>query len=978
MRDETRARDAAHLRARARARTSIATRARGDVRATASRSSGARGDVRARWSARASGMTAGEGNADTRADGADARARSADARETARAEVEETFGTFSIGADSGSGGRGRGGKSFRNPARGGDGRRRAERARGATTSGTESEGGGGGGAATWGAFAERLEAAHAGQGGVSPSKTFEFRAMPEKTPWRATASQASSESGDRPRVARSLEQELARDASSEPTSSPPSMTSPEPMAVDSPADSEASEAMRFTPPSATAFNMGAGGVTTSGGKKSASFRNRASNLRVEVRDEQIETPSSAQSDTSILEASPASPVFSALEPKQFTFNAPPPSKSPTRKKPPSAQNMGNDGEFKMGSDDAPQVGKVNRTLRYAQRAGFAGRRASNGSSGDSPKASVAEIEDAASKLTLAPRELEETEKLRQQGNALYGKGKYVEADEMYSRAIMVFAAAPRTNGKENKGDESPLGKQIDTFVGRDAAVLLTNRAAARMMIPTETTTDDEKRELLLKALTDCERAVRADPTYVRAQLRVVSCHMKLGSFEAAMQCLESSPSQEDADLENLKVEVKAAMENLSTVVGASLVLQGFKPGLPRLYSDSRARALDENSVPVVRGIAALANYPLLSSSDSGKAFIKAKATLFIACGAYEEASEFVAEIERLNMSNETWVPSFTFMAKFGKGDPLSAVQYAESVPNSDIDEELLTMARVMLDGKDEGNKHFNAQKYAEAVASYTRAFDAGKLPIAAAYCSVVLGNRAAAHQGLNEYLSALADCGRALSFNPWNIKALSRRATLHESIRCWEDAITDLRTYIEIAGNDQYNVFATPRERKDALALATDRLRRLETIKDTQRNSQVDMYRILGLEELKENATSADIKKAYRTLALKYHPDKANRNMPVWAPVSELHDDADRLFKLIGETNANLSDPALRRVYDESERIRSASDYSRFTRTNTWSSSNDFQFGQDAPWMSPRRSKSRVHREHSAGKNYYWNFSGTL
>ncbi|ABO94179.1 predicted protein, partial [Ostreococcus lucimarinus CCE9901] len=161
---------------------------------------------------------------------------------------------------------------------------------------------------------------------------------------------------------------------------------------------------------------------------------------------------------------------------------------------------------------------------------------------------------------------------------------------------------------------------------------------------------------------------------------------------------------------------------------------------------------------------------------------------------------------------------------------------------------------------------------------------------------------------LNEFLNALADCGRALALNPWNIKALSRRATLHESIRCWDDAIRDLRSYVEIAGNAQYDLFATAQERKNALAMATDRLRRLETTKTTQANSQVDMYRILGLDELKDKATQTDIKKAYRALALKYHPDKANRNMPSWAPASELHDDADRLFKLIGETNAQLSD----------------------------------------------------------------------
>ena len=44
---------------------------------------------------------------------------------------------------------------------------------------------------------------------------------------------------------------------------------------------------------------------------------------------------------------------------------------------------------------------------------------------------------------------------------------------------------------------------------------------------------------------------------------------------------------------------------------------------------------------------------------------------------------------------------------------------------------------------------FNANKYTEAVAAYTKALDAGKSPVSAAYCSVVQ-NRAAAYQGLTK------------------------------------------------------------------------------------------------------------------------------------------------------------------------------------------------------------------------------------
>jgi curved DNA-binding protein CbpA len=62
-----------------------------------------------------------------------------------------------------------------------------------------------------------------------------------------------------------------------------------------------------------------------------------------------------------------------------------------------------------------------------------------------------------------------------------------------------------------------------------------------------------------------------------------------------------------------------------------------------------------------------------------------------------------------------------------------------------------------------------------------------------------------------------------------------------------------------------------------------------------------DFYQILGVEK---TATDDEIKKAYRKLALRVHPDK-NR-----APESQ---DA---FKKVGQAYANLSDAQKRRHYD--------------------------------------------------------------
>src|SRR6187551_4093017 len=64
----------------------------------------------------------------------------------------------------------------------------------------------------------------------------------------------------------------------------------------------------------------------------------------------------------------------------------------------------------------------------------------------------------------------------------------------------------------------------------------------------------------------------------------------------------------------------------------------------------------------------------------------------------------------------------------------------------------------------------------------------------------------------------------------------------------------------------------------------------------------IDYYKIL---ELDKNATDSDIKKAYRKLARKYHPDLNPNDQAAKAK-----------FQQINEANEVLSDPEKRKKYD--------------------------------------------------------------
>uniref|UniRef100_A0A8C3B192 J domain-containing protein n=1 Tax=Cyclopterus lumpus TaxID=8103 RepID=A0A8C3B192_CYCLU len=113
----------------------------------------------------------------------------------------------------------------------------------------------------------------------------------------------------------------------------------------------------------------------------------------------------------------------------------------------------------------------------------------------------------------------------------------------------------------------------------------------------------------------------------------------------------------------------------------------------------------------------------------------------------------------------------------------------------------------------------------------------------------------------------------------------------------------------------------------------------------------VDYYTVLGVSQ---TASQDDIKKAYRKLALKWHPDKNPDNK----------EEAERKFKELSEAYEVLSDSNKRDAYDRygNEKIR-----------HTGSSSSDFS--SDLPGFTfTFRNPDEVFREFFGSQDPFANF----
>lgn len=523
----------------------------------------------------------------------------------------------------------------------------------------------------------------------------------------------------------------------------------------------------------------------------------------------------------------------------------------------------------------------------------------------------------------------ECEQWRMRGNQAYKSRDLHKAEEYYT-----------------KGINSIKHENASGIIVEPLLLCYSNRAATRMSL-------GKMRE----ALEDCKSAAALDPGFLKVKLRAANCHLLLGEFQEAIKyynsCLESG---NDVCLDRrIIIEAADGLQKAQKVYDYACQAVEF---LQLRTSDAASFALSK----VGEG---------LSISCYSEKLLEIKGEALFLLRRYDEVIELceqtlhtaeknfsaihLANDDETQCTNSVSLWRWCLMSKshfhlgklemaldlIEKQEKLTSTSYRPANVNQGSSIPLAAAIRELLHRKKAGNEAFQSGKHAEAVEHYTAAISSSV--VSRPFAAICFCNRAAAQQALGLISDAIADCSLAIALDGNYLKAVSRRATLHEMIRDYKQAITDIQTLISLlenqsqlkarlSGNQDGSNESNWKELKQAH-------RRLSLIEDkAKKGIPMDFYLILGI---KASDSESDIKKAYRKAALKHHPDKAGQYLArsdsgddgagSWKDIVEkVHEDADRLFKIIGEAYAVLSDPDKRSNYDYEEEIRdSCSDGTR-------------------------------------------------
>eukprot|EP00927_Polykrikos_kofoidii_P071186 TRINITY_DN67493_c0_g1_i1.p1 TRINITY_DN67493_c0_g1~~TRINITY_DN67493_c0_g1_i1.p1 ORF type:complete len:1214 (+),score=173.55 TRINITY_DN67493_c0_g1_i1:101-3643(+) len=451
------------------------------------------------------------------------------------------------------------------------------------------------------------------------------------------------------------------------------------------------------------------------------------------------------------------------------------------------------------------------------------------------------------------------------GNAHFQAGRYAEAESWYDRALQTEPNNAR---------------------------FLSNRAAGRMMLGKWD-----------QAQQDAAKAASMSPQRVPAHERCVRCLLLLNRLQEGISVSQAQvrkltkEQMERAQSEWLPFTTTASRlsQHASAISEVETVLTRLRSSVQEVDTADHVLKLVDGMLRLLAGIEV--------RSPWGRRLRLARVRAFLlpfparipqekrqkwATIALDDARRLVAEDEaEFKADAQHWLARCLLNVGLRK-EARASLKEAMRIAGGEhpTSEELLDTLRTSEECHDRGNVAFQIKEWKAASEHYDASVQADHECLDSAFRSTLLCDRAAARHKLGLTCVALEDLTQALAVSPKCWKALFQRGIILCETEHYKDAVTD---FDEVA-----------RLSPSLACLADWRLRARHWASNPPPHNY---YALLGVGF---DDGAAELKKAYRTAALKWHPDKNPKK----------REKATQMFNAVQEAFEVLSDPLRRRLLD--------------------------------------------------------------